>query len=71
MKPEPAPHAPRHLKAGTRRWWQSVVADWALEQHHIRLLTLAGRWNLTTTIQRPAGGVVVPMALDVPPPAPS
>jgi copper transport protein len=36
-----------------------------------RMLSLAGRWNLTTTIQRPAGGITVPLALDVPPPAPS
>jgi len=36
-----------------------------------RMLSLAGRWNLTTTIQRPAGGITVPLAIDVPPPAPS
>jgi copper transport protein len=36
-----------------------------------RLLSLAGRWGLTTTIQRPTGGVTVPLALDVPPPTPS
>jgi hypothetical protein len=36
-----------------------------------RLLSLAGRWNLTTTIQQAGGGVVVPLAVDVPPPAPS
>jgi len=36
-----------------------------------RLLSLAGRWDLTTTIQRPTGGVTVPLALDVPPPTPS
>jgi copper transport protein len=36
-----------------------------------RLLSLAGRWDLTTTIQRPAGGVTVPLTLNVPPPAPS
>jgi copper transport protein len=36
-----------------------------------RLLSLAGRWDLTTTVQRPAGGVTVPLTLDVPPPAPS
>lgn len=32
---------PRHLKADTKRWWLSVVTDWQLEQHHVRLLTLA------------------------------
>jgi copper transport protein len=36
-----------------------------------RLLSLAGRWDLTTTIQEAGGGVVVPLAVDVPPPAPS
>ena len=36
-----------------------------------RLLSLAGRWDLTTTVQRPTGGVTVPLALDVPPPTPS
>jgi len=36
-----------------------------------RLLSLAGRWNLTTTIQQAGGGVVVPLAVDVPSPAPS
>jgi P27 family predicted phage terminase small subunit len=38
--------APRHLKAATRRWWESVAADWQLEEHHLRLLTLAGEaWD--------------------------
>jgi P27 family predicted phage terminase small subunit len=38
--------APRHLRAATRRWWLSVVSDWTLEEHHIRLLTLAGEaWD--------------------------
>ena len=36
-----------------------------------RLLSLAGRWDLTTTIQQAGGGVVVPLAVDVPTPAPS
>ena len=36
-----------------------------------RLLSLAGRWDLTTTIQRPDGGVTVPLAVEVPAPAPS
>jgi P27 family predicted phage terminase small subunit len=43
---EPALRAPRHLKAATRRWWLAVVADWVLEEHHRRLLTLAGEaWD--------------------------
>ena len=36
-----------------------------------RLLSLAGRWDLTTTIQRPTGGITVPLTVEVPPPAPS
>jgi len=38
--------APQHLKPATRRWWASVVAEYELEDHHIRLLTLAGEsWD--------------------------
>ena len=55
---------------GTARLELTEAADgrWLGEG---RMLSLAGRWNLTTTIQRPEGGVTVPLALDVPPPAPS
>ena len=31
------------------------------------MLSMAGRWELTTTIQHPTGGITVPLALDVPP----
>jgi phage terminase small subunit len=42
----PLPKPPRHLKAATRRWWASVVEDFVLEEHHLRLLTLAGEaWD--------------------------
>lgn len=34
--------APEHLKPATRDWWLAVNRDYALEPHHIRLLTLAG-----------------------------
>jgi len=38
--------AAKHLKPATRRWWSSVVADFELEDHHIRLLTLAAEaWD--------------------------
>jgi copper transport protein len=59
-----------HPDLGTVRLELTEAADgrWSGQG---RLLTLAGRWNLTTTIQRPAGGVIVPIALDVPPPAPA
>jgi phage terminase small subunit len=32
---------PNHLSKATAEWWSSVMADYALEPHHIRLLTLA------------------------------
>ena len=35
-------HAPpAHLNADTGHWWASVMAEYSLEPHHIRLLTLA------------------------------
>lgn len=37
---------PKHLRAETRRWFRSVVSSWNLEEHHQRLLTLAGEaWD--------------------------
>ena len=33
--------APKHLRSETAAWWQSVAADFELEAHHLRLLTLA------------------------------
>ena len=35
------PKAPRHLRAPTRRWFAGVLENFALEPHHVRLLTLA------------------------------
>jgi P27 family predicted phage terminase small subunit len=47
-KPRPAKHpgdtapaAPKHLQPETRRWFESVITDFVLEAHHVRLLTLA------------------------------
>jgi len=38
--------APKHLAAATRRWWEQVHADYKLEPHHVRLLTLAAEtWD--------------------------
>ena len=38
--------APKHLALPTKRWWLSVVTDWELEDHHVRLLTLAAEaWD--------------------------
>jgi hypothetical protein len=34
------------LQPATKKWWKSVVSRWVLEEHHIRLLTLAaGAWD--------------------------
>ena len=32
--------APKHLRPETRRFWQSVVRDYMLEDHHMKLLLL-------------------------------
>ena len=32
---------PTHLHIATRKWWKSVVDEYGLEEHHIKLLTLA------------------------------
>jgi P27 family predicted phage terminase small subunit len=40
-QPKTTPRPPKYLRASTRRWFASVVSMWALEEHHIRLLTLA------------------------------
>ena len=38
--------APAHLKAATRAWWLGVMAEYELEPHHVRLLTLAAEsWD--------------------------
>src|SRR5258708_352925 len=40
---------PAHLRAETRRWFEHVTEEFELEQHHIRLLTLAGEaWDRCT-----------------------
>jgi phage terminase small subunit len=46
MSKETTPLPPKHLKPLTRQWWSSVLTDYELEPHHIRLLTLAGEaWD--------------------------
>ncbi len=32
--------APKHLKTDTKHWFDQVMTDFELEQHHIRLLVL-------------------------------
>lgn len=40
------PQAPKHLQPATRRWFKGVCADFELEPHHLRLLTLAAEaWD--------------------------
>lgn len=40
------PRAPSHLAPATRAWWAHVLGDYSLEQHHIRVLTLAAEsWD--------------------------
>lgn len=42
------PIPPKHLAPATRRWWRSVVESYVLEEHHVRLLTLAAEcWDRT------------------------
>ena len=35
------PDPPAHLRLETADWWRTVLADYELEQHHVRLLHLA------------------------------
>lgn len=53
--PSQTPAPPEYLAEPTQAWWRSVMADYTLEPHHIRLLTLAAecwdraqeaRWHL-------------------------
>jgi phage terminase small subunit len=37
----PVRKAPKHLSAESRRWWETVEAEYELEPHHVHLLTLA------------------------------
>lgn len=38
--------APDHLAIATQRWWKTVVAEYELENHHLRLLQLAAEaWD--------------------------
>ena len=41
MKQHPTLNAPAHLRPETKAWWLHVHANWRLEQHHARLLTMA------------------------------
>jgi phage terminase small subunit len=40
------PEPPDYLQPSTREWFRSVVADWELQSHHLKLLTLAAEsWD--------------------------
>lgn len=40
------PEPPKHLSAEAASWWKSVVSDYALEPHHLRLLQAAAEaWD--------------------------
>ncbi len=30
--------APKHLNRATKKWFREVVAEWNLEEHHVRIL---------------------------------
>jgi phage terminase small subunit len=42
--------APPHLRKPTQVWWESVHAEYELEPHHVKLLTLAAdTWDRAIT----------------------
>lgn len=44
--PKQAISPPKHLEKPTKEWFSSVVHDFELEEHQVRLLTLAGEaWD--------------------------
>jgi phage terminase small subunit len=44
------PKAPGHLRPATRKWFKTVLSDYELEGHHVRLLTLAAEaWDQAQT----------------------
>ena len=49
MKKAAKREVPSHLRPDTRAWWESVQADYVLEPHHVRVLTLAAEaWDRCT-----------------------
>ena len=44
---------PSHLQADTRQWFRSVVGDYVLEDHHVRLLVACCEaWDRAETARR-------------------
>jgi len=47
------PKPPAHLSKESAAWWLSVVSNWELDAHHVRLLTLASEaWDRTAEARR-------------------
>jgi phage terminase small subunit len=67
------PKPPKHLKPATRRWWVAVHADYELEEHHSRLLTLGCEaWDRAQDAREAVGthGLTYLDRWDVPHPRP-
>lgn len=46
QKPNAETKAPSHLSEATKRWFASVLVDYELDPHHVRLLLLAAEsWD--------------------------
>jgi P27 family predicted phage terminase small subunit len=46
MTRKQTPKPPSHLRQTTKTWWKSVVSEYELEQHHLKLLRLAAEaWD--------------------------
>jgi phage terminase small subunit len=44
--PKPSKNPPNHLSSPAKAWFSSVIADYDLEPHHVRLLTAAAElWD--------------------------
>ncbi len=50
VTPEGRPEPPSYLSASAAAWWRRVEDEYELEEHHLRLLTLAaGAWDRVQT----------------------
>ncbi len=48
-----SPRVPEHLAKATGAWWAHVVAEWSLDEHHVRLLTFAAEaWDRAEQARR-------------------
>src|SRR5262245_13309625 len=49
----PTQKAPDHLTPNTQDWFEAVIADFQLEPHHVKLLTLAAEaWDRCQAARR-------------------